>query len=143
MSPERRAAVVAEAWSWLTTPYHHHGRLKGVGVDCGNLLAKVYEAAGVIAPLDPGFYDTAWHLHRSEELFLAFVRTAGAVPLGPHAPRPGDLGVWRFGRTYSHGGILVADDRVVHAYLHMGVVCTGLHEEPLGSRPAQFWTFWS
>jgi hypothetical protein len=29
-----RADVVASARTWIDTPYHHQGRLKGVGVDC-------------------------------------------------------------------------------------------------------------
>jgi cell wall-associated NlpC family hydrolase len=29
-----RAAVVAEARSWLGTPFHHQGRVKAAGVDC-------------------------------------------------------------------------------------------------------------
>lgn len=139
---EQRAATVAEAWRWLGTPYHPHGRLLSVGVDCGNLLAKVYENAGVIAPLDPGFYETGWHLHRSEELFIGWLRTAGAFPVLNREPRPGDTGIWRFGRTYSHGGIVVEGGLVVHAYLERGVIASGLSEEPLASRPVQFWTFW-
>ena len=30
---ETRAAIVAEAMSWIGTPYHSHARIKGVGVD--------------------------------------------------------------------------------------------------------------
>lgn len=35
--------TVAEALTWLGTPYHQQGRVKGVGVDCGTLLCEVYE----------------------------------------------------------------------------------------------------
>jgi len=28
-----RQAIIAEARSWIGTPYLHHGRVKGVGVD--------------------------------------------------------------------------------------------------------------
>lgn len=136
-----REAVVREACSWLATPYHPHGRLKGVGVDCGNLLIAVYAAVGAIAPLDPGFYDTGWHLHRSEEMFLGWVAQAGAREI--ERPQPGDLGVWRFGRTFSHGGLVVDDaGLVIHAYLDRGVIATRMNEEPLGSRPARFFTLW-
>lgn len=31
---EERARFVATALSYVGTPYHHHGRLKGIGVDC-------------------------------------------------------------------------------------------------------------
>lgn len=34
---EQRAAVAQEALAWLGTPYHHHARIKGVGVDCAQI----------------------------------------------------------------------------------------------------------
>lgn len=42
-----RADVVAEARSWLGTPFHHQGRLKGIGVDCGGLLICVANKLGL------------------------------------------------------------------------------------------------
>ncbi len=38
--------AVQEALTWLGTPYHHQGRIKGVGVDCGTLICEVYEKVG-------------------------------------------------------------------------------------------------
>lgn len=35
---QQRAAVIAEAESWLSTPYHHEARIKGHGVDCAQIL---------------------------------------------------------------------------------------------------------
>lgn len=29
--------AVTEALTWLGTPYHHQGRIKGVGVDCRSI----------------------------------------------------------------------------------------------------------
>ena len=37
----QRQRVVAEAETWLRTPYHHMGRIKGGGIDCPTLLAEV------------------------------------------------------------------------------------------------------
>jgi cell wall-associated NlpC family hydrolase len=139
----QRAAVCLEAIEWVGTPYHAHGRLKGVGVDCANLIAKVYEACGAMPPHDPGYYPTAWHLHRSEELFLENIKQVGGRMVTDRKPIPGDFATWRFGRTYSHGGILVSDDGlIVHAYLDAGVICTRTTEEPLASRPVLWWTVW-
>lgn len=45
-----RQAVVAEARTWLGTPYHHAQMCKGVGVDCGLLVGGVAIATGCIAP---------------------------------------------------------------------------------------------
>ena len=70
MTDPRRAAVLVEAASWLRTPYHHMGRVKGGGTDCLMLLAEVYEAAGVIPHVDIPFYPPDWHLHRGAERYL-------------------------------------------------------------------------
>jgi cell wall-associated NlpC family hydrolase len=140
IEPQQRQAVITEALTWLGTPYHHHGRLKGVGVDCGQSLCAIYEAADVTAPIDPGTYSTAWHLHRSEELYVQWLERVGAVRT--EQPRAGDVALFRFGRTFSHGGVLVDRHTVLHAYVHQAVILTRLDEAPLAGRPVQFWTLW-
>ncbi len=44
-----RHRIVAEARSWLGTPFQHQARLKGVGVDCIQLCIGVGEATGVLS----------------------------------------------------------------------------------------------
>ena len=66
----RRTQVVAEAETWLRTPYHHMGRVKGAGTDCLMLLAEVFESAGVISRVEVPFYPPDWHLHRDAERYL-------------------------------------------------------------------------
>ena len=44
-----REKLVAEALSWLGTPYHHAGRVKGGGVDCGMLNLQAFINVGLIA----------------------------------------------------------------------------------------------
>lgn len=133
------AAVVTEAMGWAGTPYHHHGRVKGAGVDCAMLLAEVFERAGVVERVEPGFYPVDWHLHRTEEMFLEWLQRAGGRPV--QTPALADVGVFRFGRTFSHGAIVidVQPVRVVHAYLRRGVIVTALDEEPLRGRVVQWW----
>jgi cell wall-associated NlpC family hydrolase len=111
----QRVAVVAEARSWIGTPYHNCADIKGVGVDCGMLLVRVFVDSGLCAPFDPRPYPVDWHLHRSEERYLGFVFDRG------HEVRParlGDVMVLRYGRCYSHGGIVTAVSplTLVHAY---------------------------
>ena len=80
-----RAAIVAEAMSWLGTPYAHRQRLKGVGVDCAQLPLAVYRACGLLPEVEPEAYAAQWHLHRGEELYLDTVaRFAGARWRRPH-----------------------------------------------------------
>ena len=140
---QQRAAVVAEALTWLATPYHHHGRIKGVGVDCAMLLAEVYQACGLVPPIEPGHYPHDWHLHRSEELFLAWVQRAGAHPV--QTPEVGDVGLWQFGRTWSHGSIVLSAGPapvLVHAYMGLGVVRSAVDEAPLAGRDVQWFSPW-
>ena len=98
-----RAAVVTEAKTWIGTPFHHAARVKGAGVDCLMLLAEVYERAGVTTGrINPPFYVPDWHLHRDAERYMeGLLRYARPVD----APEPGDIALFRFGRTYSHGAI--------------------------------------
>ena len=141
----KRAEIVQEAWTWQFTPYHHHGRVKGVGVDCAMVLAEVYEACGLIGHVEPGIYPHDWHLHRGEELFLEWVEKLGAKPVS--VPRLGDIGVWRYGRTFSHGGIVVdvpafGAPLILHAYLDTPVNITRTDEAPLSGREVRWYSMW-
>lgn len=142
----QRAAVVAEARSWIGTPYHSCAAVRGAGVDCGMLLVRVFVDAGLVAPFDPRPYPADWHLHRSEERYLGFVfDRAGEVA----RPQPGDVMVLRFGRCYSHGGIVTNADplTIVHAYhparrvLEEIVSGSSVLSEP--GRGRRFFSFWA
>jgi len=111
----QRAAIVAAARTWIGTPYHNCADLKGVGVDCGMLIVRVFVDAGLCPLFDPRPYPADWHLHRSEERYLGFLlERCGEVD----EPRPGDVTIFRYGRCYSHGGIVTAAKplKMVHAY---------------------------
>lgn len=133
-----RSSVVAEARRWLGTPYHHHGRVIGAGVDCAQILCAVYEACGLVPHVDPGAYARDWHMHKSDELYLGWLQRVGAIEV-EHG-LPGDVAVFRFGRTWSHGGIVVEDKTVLHAYVGRGVIISRLTEEPLSGRAPRFFT---
>jgi cell wall-associated NlpC family hydrolase len=109
-----RNAIVAEARSWIGTPYHNCADIKRVGVDCGMLLVRVYVDLGIVAPFDPRPYTHDWHLHRGEERYLDAL-LARAVRV--ERPEPGDVMLFRVGRCYSHGGVVTRADplTIVHA----------------------------
>jgi cell wall-associated NlpC family hydrolase len=109
-----RNAIVAEARSWIGTPYHNCADIKRVGVDCGMLLVRVYVDLGLVAPFDPRPYTHDWHLHRGEERYLDAL-LARAVRV--ERPEPGDVMLFRVGRCYSHGGVVTHADplTIVHA----------------------------
>jgi NlpC/P60 family putative phage cell wall peptidase len=137
---DQRAAVVAEARSWLRTPYQHHARVKGAGVDCGQILIAVYADAGVVADFDPGEYPSDWMFHRDQERYLGFV-TERCRPV--ETPKPGDIVLFKFGRCISHGGIVTAWPEIIHAYHGHGVILDNVEQNPkLHSRLAGVYSPW-
>ena len=108
-----REAIVAEARAWERTPYHHHARIKGAGVDCAQLPAAIYEAVGLIPHIEPQ-YSQDWMFHQDAEAYLEWV-----LPYAREVSReevlPGDLAVFRFGRTYSHSVIITGLPLGLHA----------------------------
>jgi cell wall-associated NlpC family hydrolase len=108
-----RQKVVDEAKTWLRTPWMHEARIKGAGVDCAMFIKEVFVSVGLVPQFDVGSYPTDWMLHRSEERFLFWLDQYG-TPI--ESPLPGDVAVWRHGRTYSHGAIVLDWPLVIHAY---------------------------
>jgi len=117
---EERMRVVAEARKWIGTPYHNCADVPGVGVDCGMLIVRCFVDTGLCVPFDPRPYPPDWHLHRGEERYLGFVfdRCAEVEVESGEAPQPGDVVVFRYGRCYSHGGIVtnIVPLMIVHAF---------------------------
>lgn len=135
-----RDEVVAEAITWELTPYHHKARIKGVGVDCAQFPAAVYEAVGLIPHIEPG-YSPQWMLHRDEEQFLGWVRQF-AREIGREAVGPGDFAIWKYGRCFSHGAMVIDAPQIIHAVILGGGVVRGDmdRDEELRSRPVKFFT---
>ena len=120
MTPAQREAVVAEAKTWLGTPWRHMQRLKGVGVDCANLPAAVYETCGVIEHVEAE-YPRQWMLHRKQDRFVEWIFAVGGREIDRAELQSGDLILWKFGNTFSHSGFWLGDGAVLHAYVGIGV----------------------
>lgn len=118
-----RASIVLEALSWVRTPYHHQHRIKGVGVDCAQLLIGVYSTIGAVPDFDPGYYPIDWHLHRELEVFRMWVEEF-AYAIDEAAALPGDIVLYRYGRCFSHGAIIIEWPLIVHAVRKLGQVTT-------------------
>lgn len=141
MNDHLRAAVVSEAETWLRTPYHHMGRVKGGGTDCLMLLAEIYEAAGIIDHVEIAFYPPDWHLHRGAERYLdGLMQYAREMPngAGDPPPLPGDAVLFKFGRCFAHGAIVIAWPRLIHAWHDAGVVYADAGQGPLSGRAIRF-----
>jgi NlpC/P60 family putative phage cell wall peptidase len=137
---EQRARVVAEARTWLRTPYHHQGRIKSAGVDCLMILCEVYHAAGLVPFIDPRPYPRDWHLHRNTERYMSgLLQYAHPVDV----PKPGDVALFKFGRCYSHAAIVTGETEVIHSYIGQGVVLADLKQAPLDGREVKFFSLWA
>ena len=121
-----RKSVINEAISWVGTPYHSGARIKHVGVDCGMLLLEVFEECKMIDPVSVEPYPHDFHLHKSEELYLEWVKKYCNIIDGN--PQPGDIAVFKFGRCVSHAGIVLEWPRIIHAYVGMGVIVSSVDE---------------
>lgn len=136
---EARKRIVEEARRFLQTPYHHMGRVRDAGIDCATLILEVYEQAGITPHIEIPYYSRQWNCHRSEELYLAAIVRHGGREIR-HLPEPGDLAVFREGRTYSHGAIVVKWPEVIHATDPEGVTIADAMREPLVSRRVRFFS---
>ena len=115
-----REAVVAEARSWLGTPFHDCGDVKGAGVDCAMLLVRVYCDLEIAPTFDPRPYKPQWFEHQEEPIYLNWIqRYARQVD----EPGVGDVAMYCFGRHAAHGAIVVEPGRsMIHAFKPSGAV---------------------
>lgn len=130
MSAER---VVAEAMSWVGTPYRHQGRRKGVGCDCLGLVLGVWQAVKCEEPPEPEPYAMDWAETGGAERMLDAARLhLREVPPAERAAGHVVLFRWRRHLPAQHAGILLSDERFIHAYQGHAVTVSPL--EPHWSR---------
>ena len=75
-----QAAIVAEATSWLGTPYRHQASLKGVGCDCLGLLRGVWRAFYGNEPETLPAYTPDWAEAKWAETFAEAAGNAKDAP---------------------------------------------------------------
>lgn len=140
--PYARSKIIREAFEWERTPYHHLADVKGVGVDCAMYPIMVYRnAVGMLTEFDPRPYAPEWHLHRDEERFIEGLIACGARRV--EQPEPGDLAMFKYGRTASHGSIVVTpgtDMLFLHSYMGVGVIRSHLSELDYADRLHSYWS---
>jgi cell wall-associated NlpC family hydrolase len=117
--------LIEEALTWLDTPYHHQACLKGVGVDCVNLIVAVGQEAGVLGAVVIEPYNLQWQLHSRDELLLNQLKKYGcrSVELvDPELIEPGLIVTFKYGRADSHAGITIGNGEFIHAAIDYGRV---------------------
>lgn len=136
---EARRAIVAEALTWVGTPYKSNAMVKGRaggGTDCVMLLIAVYSGLGLMPKVDPRPYSPQWHVHRNEEAYLKSVLQYAVEVPGPpeRAPKPGDVVMFKIGNVFAHAAIITDWPMVVHALGQRSVMLDDISKNTLGKR---------
>lgn len=123
----QRAAIVAEARKWLTTPYHHQAMVLGAGVDCLGLVRGVYIGLYGDDPQEPPPYSPDWGESDERELMLAAARQH-LIEQPEKTWNIGDVLLFRLRPTVAakHCAIVSGEDMMIHAYSEIGVVETSI-----------------
>ncbi|MFA6266580.1 MAG: NlpC/P60 family protein [Pseudolabrys sp.] len=117
-----RNDIIAEARSWIGTPYRHQASLKGVGCDCLGLVRGVWRAMLGDEPERAPPYAPDWaEVARGERLAEAAGRHLQAIAADQFAPGDVLLFRWRAGLAAKHLAIVTASrdglcDLMVHAH---------------------------
>ena len=121
--------IIDCARTYLGTPFHHQGRLKGVGVDCIGLVVGVADSLGLtddkgipLASFDHADYPptpAGESLKRPVSLHLYELPSAGEY-------QPADVLLFRFHQDPQHVGIVsrLPDGElgIIHCYASIGKV---------------------
>lgn len=139
---QRRKLVINEAESWLGTGFHHEARVKGAGVDCGQLLIAVYSKFGFM-PRDYklAHYPPDFALHRDHEWYLSIVQEF-AQEIEEKDVGSGDIILFKWGRLYSHGAIVAPEfPELIHAWAPTkSVIRFRADMNPLADKPKKFFS---
>ncbi len=137
-----RKQIVAAAREWLGTPYQHQQRMKGVGVDCANLVIAVGVELNVLDWTPEAFvkfkgYGRAPNPRRMLEAMELFLER---LPEG-ESPQEGDV-VWiEWARGLPMHIAILTDLGLIHAYSDVGRVVEHGLDSVWESRFNSFWRF--
>ncbi len=122
--------LVAEARSWIGTPYVHQMSAKGAGCDCLGLIRGVWRAVIGPEPEAVPAYTRDWSEPQGEERLWA-VGLAHFVPVARDVHRAGDVILFRMREqsVAKHLGLAAEGPHgptFIHAYSGHGVVESAL-----------------
>jgi NlpC/P60 family putative phage cell wall peptidase len=112
-----RAAIVAEARTWIGTPYRHQASLKGIGCDCLGLVRGVWRNCIGDEPEAVPPYAPDWAEAKGDET-LAEAALRHLVPVARDDLKAGDVLLfrWRDGFVAKHVAIASSERSMIHAH---------------------------
>jgi hypothetical protein len=138
---ERRGQIIMIARSWLGTPFVDGQGLKGCGVDCAYLLARVHEEARMIAPVEIPYYSPQIYLHKIGDDTYLNILLQYAREIQESEIKPADIVVYKQAKSFTHGGIIERwPDCIIHPIRPHGVICSSAKEGFLHGRERKFFT---
>ena len=118
-----RSAILAEARTWIGTPYQHQASTKGAGCDCLGLVRGVWRALyGDEPELAPAYTPDCAERHGAETLLDAARRHLVEVAITD--AQPGDVLLFRMhvSAPAKHAAFLDEGGHILHAYWGRAVV---------------------
>ena len=106
-----RSEFIQEARTWLGTPWQHHQKCKGVGVDCVMFLVACGEAFGIPYGITENYYRTPVGDSLLRELDKNFNR------ISFNEVKPGDILVFKavIKGNPTHVAFYTGNNRIIHA----------------------------
>jgi hypothetical protein len=128
-----RGLVLAEARPWIGTPFLHMSDVKQGAVDCAMWLVRIFVDCGIVEPFDPRWsggvpgvgektgYPRLWFLHQERELYLEWLNRF-AVEIPAEEAQPADIVIYKYGKCFSHSGLILNDRMLMHSWFKDGQV---------------------
>jgi NlpC/P60 family putative phage cell wall peptidase len=113
----RTDQIITTARTWLGTPYHHQGSVKGVGCDCVGLVRGVYREVYNVEPPELINYSVDWgDANGNEDMVEAANKYL--IPIKVEDADAGSVILirWKLRRVAKHCMILTSKEKAIHAY---------------------------
>jgi NlpC/P60 family putative phage cell wall peptidase len=104
-----RTDILAEAKTWLGTPFKHQGRVKGRGVDCVGIVI------GIAHHFNLTDFDYVEYSHLPDGVTMRKLLDENLQPILIDQAQPGDVYLMRFEYQPQHVSI-VTEYGMIHAY---------------------------
>lgn len=106
----KRADILAEARTFIGTPFHHQGRVKGAGVDCAGVVIGTADALGLLTDFEDKPYAKS---PSADQLRTTLKNYLIEIPISE--AKAGDVLLFAFDREPQHVAFLT-DIGILHAY---------------------------
>lgn len=111
-----RDDIIAEARTWIGTPFLHQGRIKGQGVDCVGLIMGVAKAVG-LPGVDQVLQDPRSHVYKERPAAGQLLKRLHSLlrQIPRDGARPGDMLCLWVADNPQHVLLLSYQRHVIHA----------------------------